>query len=161
MRLPATILLLSLAACGQGHPGPAAAEPAQASATPAAPSPSTQTGAIAGELSYPSERIPGMRVCAFELAEATPYCVSTVPGQGEYRIDAIPYGDYLVLAYPQDGDGAPGGYTGCVDELSASCTDHDLRVVVVKPGETTTKVDPADYYAGDAAVDWPLLPTPQ
>ena len=116
------------------------------------------TGAIAGSLSYPSEVLPAMRVCAFERAEGASHCTTSVSGKREYRIEGIPLGDYLVLAYPRDGSGAPGGYTGCADDLNASCTAHDLLVVVVEAGKTTDDIDPADFYAGDAGVDWPVEP---
>ena len=99
-----------------------------------------------------------MRVCAFELAEATPYCVRTGKGQAQYRLDGVPPGDYLVLAFPQEADALPGGYTGCVSDLSAACRDHDLKPIIVAAGQTTPDIDPADYYA-DAA-DWPQEPAP-
>ncbi len=175
MRKSISTLCMLLAACGGTETTPAAqassipspveatVEPSPAAVTPektpvAANAP--DTGAIAGTLSYPSEVLPAVRVCAFELAEGAPYCISSAPGQRGYRIDGIPLGDYQVLAYPREGDGAPGGYTGCVDELNASCTDHDLRVVVVAAGKTTRGIDPADFYAGDAGVDWPSAPEP-
>ena len=71
-----------------------------------------------------------MRVCVFKLAEGAPYCIDSASGQRDYRIDGVPRGDYQVLTYPRDGNGAPGGYTGCVDDLNARCIAHDLRVVV-------------------------------
>lgn len=176
MRNPTLALVMLLAACG--GTGTAPATPVVASGpgmtendvgqAPAAvqPAPDTQSlamntkdiGAIAGTLSYPSEALPAMRVCAFALEEGASHCISSTPGQRVYRIDDIPRGEYQVLAYPRDGSGAPGGYTGCVDDLSASCTGHDLRVVVVEAGKTTHDIDPADFYAGDAGVDWPAEP---
>ena len=116
------------------------------------------TGRITGTLSYPSEYLPPMRVCAFELAEATPYCVRTGKDQAQYRLDGVPPGDYLVLAFPQEADALPGGYTGCVRDLSADCRDHDLQPIIVAAGQTTPDIDPADYYAG--AADWPQEPAP-
>lgn len=117
-------------------------------------------GAIAGALSYPSESLPPMRICAFELANGTPYCTATTKNQTTYRIDAVPRGDYLVVAFPQAEGDTPGGYSECVPELDASCKDHALRVVVVNAGATTTNIDPADFYtdAQDRA-DWPLAPS--
>ena len=116
-------------------------------------------GAIAGALSYPSESVPAMRVCAFELANGTPYCTSTTKQQAVYRIDAVPRGDYLVVAFPQEGGDAPGGYSECVPKLDAGCADHALRAVVVNPGATTSNIDPADFYAAEPdRADWPLEP---
>lgn len=181
MHKPMIILSVLLTACGDSETAPAqsavsaGAVPGPATTangieqTPAAvpPAPDTiqpkamnakDTGAIAGALRYPSEEIPAMRVCAFELAEGAAHCITSARGQREYRIEAIPYGDYQLLAYPRDGSGAPGGYTGCVDDLNANCTAHDLRVVVVEAGKTTHDINPADFYAGDAGVDWPEEP---
>lgn len=178
MRQSMIIPAMWLAACGGTGTGiapdkqDAAARPAMAAngieQTPAAvpavvdtapePMKAMDTGAIAGSLSYPSEVLPAMRVCAFERAEGASHCTTSVYGQREYRIEGIPRGDYLVLAYPRDDSGAPGGYTGCANDLNASCTAHDLRVVVVEAGKTTDDIDPADFYAGDAGVDWPVEP---
>ena len=172
MRAPMISLCVLLAACDGTSPTPAAstavaaseAKPMPAPGTPApvrdpVPAPTAAVaGAITGTLGYPGEALPAMRVCAFELAEGAPHCIETEPAQRQYRIDGVPQGDYQVLAYPREGSGAPGGYTGCVDDLDARCTAHDLRVVVVAPGETTHGIDPVDFYAGDAGVDWPAEP---
>ncbi|MCI4568024.1 hypothetical protein [Lysobacter sp. CFH 32150] len=118
-------------------------------------------GAIAGALSYPGESLPPMRVCAFELANGTPYCTSTSKDEASYRIDAVPRGDYLVVAFPKEDGATPGGYSECVPELDAACTDHALRVVVVKPGAATSGIDPADFYADEPdRADWPQAPAP-
>lgn len=116
-------------------------------------------GAIAGALSYPGESLPPMRVCAFELANGTPYCTATTRQQAAYRIDGVPRGDYLVVAFPQEEGGTPGGYSECVPKLDASCTDHALRVVVVNAGATTSNIDPADFYTDEEdRADWPQAP---
>ena len=177
MRKPTLLLSLLLTACGLTTCGsrqtPGAATVPEAGANGIAEMPAVapnaqnvrpgaadpmETGAIAGSLGYPSEVIPAMRVCAFDLAEGAAHCISSAPFQREYRIDDVPRGDYQVLAYPRDGSSAPGGYTGCVDDLSARCTEHDLRVVVVVAGKTTRDIDPVDFYAGDAGVGWPVEP---
>ena len=169
MRIACLAVASLLAGC---QPTPAPATPttsqavtAQAVVAPAGNStPSVaattdgSTGRITGTLSYPSEYLPPMRVCAFELAEATPYCVRTGEDQAQYRIEGIPPGDYLVLAFPQEADALPGGYTGCVPDLSAGCGDHDLKPIIVAAGQTTPDIDPADYYA--EAADWPQEPAP-
>ena len=167
MRIACLAVATLLAAC-QPAPAPATPTSSQAVAAPtvvapavdAAPSAAVasgdRTGGISGALSYPSEYLPPMRICAFELAEATPYCVRTDKGQAQYRIEGVPPGDYLVLAFPQEADALPGGYTACVPDLSAGCGDHDLKPIIVAAGQTTSDINPADYYA-DAA-DWPQEP---
>ena len=137
---------------------PAVATPGVDAVPAAATTTGDDTGRITGTLSYPSEYLPPMRVCAFELAEATPYCVRTDKDQAQYRLEGVPPGDYLVLAFPQEADALPGGYTGCVPDLSAGCGDHDLKPIIVNAGQTTPDIDPADYYA--EAADWPQEPAP-
>lgn len=169
MRLACLAIAGLLAGC---QPTPVAPAPASEAATATPPSAvatpviepapaATATGgsgSISGTLSYPSEYLPPMRVCAFELAEGAPYCVRTGKNQAQYRLDGVPPGDYLVLAFPQEADALPGGYTGCVRNLSADCRDHDLQPIIVAAGQTTPDIDPADYYA--EAADWPQEPAP-
>ena len=166
MRLACLAVASLLAGCQptpaqapDASPAPTPSPLTQPAAVPAADvAPAAASGGISGRLSYPSEYLPPMRVCAFELAEATPYCVRTGKGQAQYRLEGVPPGDYLVLAFPQEADALPGGYTGCIQDLSAACRDHDLQPIVVAAGRTTPDIDPADYYA-DAA-DWPQEPMP-
>lgn len=171
MRLACLATACLLVGCQPAAPVPAPAVAAAATPPPAvapprgpdalvgsAPAAATRAGSIAGTLSYPSEYVPPMRVCAFELADATAYCVRTGKHQARYRLDGVPPGDYLVLAFPQEAGALPGGYTGCVRDLTAACGDHELQPIVVAAGRTTPDIDPADYYA-DAA-DWPQEPTP-
>ena len=161
MRIACLAIASLLAGCQPEAPQPAAAAITRSPA-PAAPvvgvAPAAGTGRITGTLSYPSEYLPPMRVCAFELAEGTPYCVRTGKDQARYQLDGVPPGDYLVLAFPQEADALPGGYTGCARDLSAACRDHDLQPIIVAAGQTTADINPADYYA-DAA-DWPQEPMP-
>ena len=148
----------SPAVTAPSRPAPAVADPAGDVAPAAATTPDASSGSITGTLSYPSEYLPPMQVCAFELADATPYCMRTSKDQAQYRLDGVPPGDYLVLAFPQEADALPGGYTGCVRNLNADCRDHDLQPIIVAAGQTTPDVDPADYYA--EAADWPQEPAP-
>lgn len=166
MRLACLAIASLLAGCQPSAVAPPPAAPSASTTSPAAATsapgnaspPAAGTGRITGSLSYPSEYLPPMRVCAFELAEATPYCVRTGKDQAQYRLDGVPPGDYLVLAFPQEADALPGGYTGCVRNLDADCRNHDLQPIIVAAGQTTPDIDPADYYA-DAA-DWPQEPMP-
>ena len=88
MRIACLAIASLLAGC-QPTPAPTTPMASQAVAAPAVVAPAGDskpsaaamtdgsTGGISGRLSYPSEFLPSMRVCAFELAEATPYCVRT------------------------------------------------------------------------------------
>ncbi len=112
------------------------------------PSPSVpEFGSIRGNLSYPSQFIPPLRVVAIQLATQEAYFVDTVENQTSYQIDNLPPGQYHVIAYTKDGLLA-GGYTQMVPcGLSAECTDHSLIPVAVQPGQVTADIDPADWYA--------------
>ncbi|MFN3309801.1 MAG: hypothetical protein ACK44E_11400 [Anaerolineales bacterium] len=121
------------------------------SQTLAAGQPPTQAapefGSIRGNLSYPSQFIPPLRVVAIQFATQEAYFVDTVENQTSYQIDNLPPGQYYVIAYTKDGLLA-GGYTQMVPcGLSAECTDHSLIAVTVQPGQVTADIDPADWYA--------------
>jgi hypothetical protein len=161
MRVACVAIASLPAACQPTTVAPAAvarpaATPAVAAAPVAAATPAAGTGGIGGRRSHPSETLPPMRVCAFGLADATPYCVRTGAHQAQYRLDGLPPGDSLVLAFPQEAGALPGGYTGCVDDRSADCRDHDLQPIIVAAGRTTPDIHPADHYA--EAADWPQEP---
>jgi len=119
---------------------------AMATATPA-----TQTGGIAGDLTYPSSTLPALRIVAFKVGSDSYYHVETKPGQSHYQLDELPPGTYHVVAYVVLGGGVPGaagGYTRMVPcGLQQGCDDHTLIDVVVTPGNVTTDVNPSDFYA--------------
>jgi hypothetical protein len=133
----------------------------------------SQYGTITGNLSYPSEFIPAMRVAAFSLTNGAVYFIDTAKGQGVYSINVLP-GTYYVVSYPYQGipgntgqadsytlGGGPyaAGYTKMVPcGLSVGCDDHALLPVVVEEGQTVT-ADPGDWYAPEGA--FPLMPHPR
>lgn len=104
-------------------------------------------GAITGNLSYPSEGIPPLKVVAFDVGTQTPVTsVDTVAGQTTYSLP-VPPGIYFVVAYTLDGQLA-GGYTKAVQcGLSVECTDHSLLPVPAAHGIAMDGIDPADWYA--------------
>jgi hypothetical protein len=121
-----------------------------------------QMGTISGSLNYPSDFIPAQRVVAFELTLNQVNYVDTVAGQNSYTID-VPVGTYHVVAYPLAASGVPtglsAGYTQAVPcGLSVSCTDHSLITVTVTAGNTSSNVNPEDWYAPSGA--FPAMPTP-
>jgi hypothetical protein len=132
----------------------------------------SQYGKITGNLSYPSEFIPAMRVAAFSLTNGKAYFLDTANGQGVYSIN-VPPGTYYVVSYLYQGvpgntgqvdsytlGGGPfaGGYTNMVPcGLAAGCDDHALLAVVVEAGQTVT-VNPGDWYAPEGA--FPSIPNP-
>lgn len=129
-------------------------------------------GTIKGNLSYPSEFIPAMRVAAFSLTNGKAYFVDTAKDQNVYSID-VPPGTYYVVSYPYQGNpgntgqvdsytlgGGPyaGGYTKMVQcGLTAGCNDHALIGVVVLTGQALS-IDPGDWYALEGS--FPSMPNP-
>ena len=135
--------------------------PSQASTSTAVPSatatnPSEIPGSIAGKLSYPAENLPPLRIVAFRVEKGVKtksYQYVEVFNQDTYLINDLKPGTYWVVAFPitqakQITPGLEGGYTKAVAcGLSVTCTDHSLVEVLVKPGEVTNNIDPADWYA--------------
>lgn len=113
-------------------------------------------GTITGNLSYPSEGIPPLKVVAFDARSQSPVAtVETEAGQSTYSL-SVPIGAYYVVAYTLDGRMA-GGYTfAALCGLSAECTDHTLMPVGVAPGYPPEDIDPADWYAPEGS--FPPMP---
>jgi len=109
------------------------------------------TGTIKGDISYPSEFIPGMVIYAFKADDySINYFTETQDHQGDFVLNDIPAGTYHLIAYAKkDGPTDFGGaYTQAVPcGLSVNCPDHTFIPVVVKAGETTTGVELSDWYA--------------
>lgn len=110
-------------------------------------------GAIAGRLSFPSDCIPPLRVCALSTTDPSRYqCVMTRSGQKTYRIESVHPGDYHVLAYRVSVNSLesrnPGAYSRMVlCGLKKDCTDHTLISVTISAGKTASDINPADWYA--------------
>jgi hypothetical protein len=115
-------------------------------------------GTISGKLSYPSERIPPLRVVAFDVYSDAYYWVDTMENQAYFEITNLVPGYYHVVAYAGINQLA-GGYTDFAKcGLSPACPeDHTLVVIHVDPGMTSGGVDPADWYAPSDA--YPPDPT--
>jgi len=130
---------------------------------PAAPTdaPLPAAGSISGNLSYPSEFIPPMRVVAFRLANGQPsgefVFVETALNEANYQLDNLAPGQYWVVAYTiPEGEGIPQGLAGGFTEavpcgLSVECSDHSLMAVDVQSGQTIADVNPGDWYAPEGA----------
>ena len=117
-------------------------------------------GVIAGTVRRAGEPSASVRVCAFELAEGMPTCTRTAMGERDYRLE-LPRGDYLVFAVPSDAPDARVGFTDCeFGQADAACA-HELKVVVVRAGETTAGIDPSDLRSLEEAGDWPQPPPAQ
>ena len=118
------------------------------------------TGGISGQLSYPSDFIPPLRVVAFDAKNIlTYYYVDTALNQFEYTITGLPAGVYHIVSYKIGSEPLAGGYTQSVPcGLAYGCDDHTLMDVTVTAGQTTTNINPGDWYA--AAGAFPPMPNP-
>lgn len=131
-------------------------------AAPLVPSPTftpvpPAAGVISGSLSYPSERIPPLRIVAFTVGSDVYQYILTLENQSTYTFE-LPAGTYNIVAYLVDGSYA-GGYSQAVPcGLAAECADHSLINVVVEGGATVSGIDPGDWYAPEGS--FPPMPAP-
>jgi hypothetical protein len=123
----------------------------------------SQPGSISGQLGYPSEVIPALRVVAFDLESDNFYYVETAYNQSTYQITGLPVGTYHVVAYTLGGGSFPaglaGGYTQAVPcGQTEECNDHSLIPVEVAPGQDTSGVKPNDWIFENSG--FPSMPGP-
>ena len=128
-----------------------------------APEVVAQTGSISGQLGYPSEAIPPLRVVAFDANSEGFFYVETSYNQNTYQVTGLPVGTYHVVAYTLGGGSFPaglaGGYTQAVPcGLTENCSDHALVPVEVVGGQDTSNINPNDWYFVENA--FPPMPGP-
>ena len=121
------------------------------------------TGSLSGQLGYPSEAIPALRVVAFDVNSEYYRYIETTYNQKSYQITGLPAGTYHVVAYTLGGGSFPaelaGGYTrATLCGLSANCSDHSLVPVEILSGQDTPNVNPNDWYFVENA--FPPMPGP-
>jgi len=146
-------LELGLKGCGAGGRIEMLDAIAPQTVAAAAPQKAGPTGTIAGTLSYPSDYIPALIVCAEPSSGGEPICktFSETPN-GSYSL-RVPPGSYFVYAKLADPNEAPSfaDYRAYYTEhvkcgFQAECQDHSKIAVTVKAGKTVKKVVPADWY---------------
>jgi len=105
------------------------------------------TGMIAGNLSYPSEWIPALRVVAFDANTMVAAATLDTQEHDSFYTLTLPVGAYYVVTYTMDGMLA-GGYTQSVPcGLTVACADHSLIAVQVLANMSLPNIDPGDWYA--------------
>ena len=130
---------------------PAPVPDAAVAAADAAPASAPTTARISGRLTYPSEELPVMRVCAVDSTEpGSAVCVRTLAHQDAYRLD-VPAGAWWLLAWPQDTgtEGDPGllsAASACLTSGATGCDDHALQLVQVQAGDVRDGLDINDWY---------------
>ena len=176
----ACLFLLLLAGCAPA-PAPEPAAKADAAPVPAAapvedaavaaglvaPTPAEVTGPLparlTGRITYPSEELPVMRVCAVDSTDpGTAVCFRTVAGQATYLLD-VPPGAWWLRAWPQD-TGTPGdpgllsAASACLASGATGCDDHTPLLVTVAAGDVRDGLDINDWYYDPQVFPPPMPP---
>lgn len=106
-----------------------------------------QTGAVSGQVCYPSKSFPAMTAFFQDTASGQVTELKIAENQASFTVD-LPPGQYIAFAYLSSGAELGGSYSNAVPcGLSVDCTDHAPLPFEVKPGETTRGVDLCDWYA--------------
>lgn len=107
----------------------------------------TRSGRIEGTLSYPSDYIPALRVCAKNIKNNSQRCIQTQKNQKPYKIE-IPPGTYHVYASVTiAGQTDTAYYSRAVTcGLRYECKDHRPIPVTVKSGQVVRGINPQDWY---------------
>ena len=120
---------------------PAGEEPVQTSST----------GIIEGSLSYPSEVIPELIICAENIDNDQQHCTTEqikdnkyTYGKG-YKLE-VPVGEYFVFAQREGNDRKAYYSEYVLCGIRADCPSHEPVVVMVDKGEIVFGVDPHDWY---------------
>ena len=189
MRRLITAGLFALVACSPASPpadptgtgpavaAPTAADPARPDDAPAPATPPPTPGAVAadaappaalaarlrGRVSYPSEELPAMRVCAIATGDpGLGYCTDTAVNVPHYEV-TLPGGTWWLLAWPQATGtvGDPGLLSAASDCLATGgtgCDDHTLLEVTVDSGEVREGLDINDWYYDPRETPPPMEP---
>ena len=108
--------------------------------------PFVQGGKISGNLSYPSEFIPPLRIVAFNTTNGSYQWIDTARNQKTFQFEYLTPGKYQVVAYFKEAGSAAGYTPGRYCQLDQPC-DHTLIPIDVKINSHITGVDPIDWYA--------------
>jgi hypothetical protein len=120
-------------------------------------------GTITGSLSYPSEYIPPMAVCATNIHTVEEFCTYEMIEDRIYKYGlgyqiALPAGTYHVYAFvTEDDHGTPildgepyrayySVYVTCNQTGNETCESHTPITVTVKENTSVTNIDPQDWY---------------
>ncbi len=111
-------------------------------------------GVITGSLSYPSDFMPNLEICAVDIKTNESYCTYQMIqgpdftyGYG-YRLE-VPAGNYQVYSKIndqfEDYKAYYSEFVKCGGEYT--CTNHAPITIQVSADETVRKIDPVDWYA--------------
>jgi hypothetical protein len=167
------VFVLLLAACTPAAPPAAEATVAPVASTPAQapeasvpsppPGPYPAVARVTGRVTYPSEELPAMRVCALDSTDpGRALCVFTAPQQADFSLE-VPAGDWWLLAWPHDTGtaGDPGllsAASACLARAETGCDDHALLALTLAPGELREGIEINDWYYDPATFPPPMAP---
>ena len=144
-------------------PAEASSGPPETAAAPDATAPATPHAVLRGRVSYPSEELPAMRVCALATEDlGLGYCAETAVNAPHYQL-RVPPGTWILLAWPQDTgtEGAPGLLSmasECLATGGLDCDDHGFLELTLDAGETREGLDINDWYYPPEAPPLPMEP---
>ena len=129
-----------------------------ATVAPSATNVPVASGSITGELAYPSDFIPAMKIFAVSTADSSKWYRTDTPlnpAGAAYTLSNIPAGTYRVYAYTSNStpaNWAGGSYTEYVRcGMQPPCSNHTVIDITVSPGHATEGVHLRDWYAGQGA----------
>lgn len=106
--------------------------------------PTPDTGQVSGQVCYPSERIPPMRIYFLNDSTGEMIDIQTVSNQSRYQVE-LPTGPYIAFAWVPDFQVGGLFSEAVVCGLFETCSDHSPSQFDVRPGETTNNVDLCDW----------------
>lgn len=111
-------------------------------------------GTVAGNLCYPSERIPPMTLYFQPVGGETAYTYDVQADQTHYQYDLLP-GEYYAYAWVADYF-AGGSYSESIRcDIGDDCAGSDLASFTIQAGQATAGIDICDWYGGVGSVPLP------
>lgn len=103
-----------------------------------------ETSEVSGRLCYPSEFIPAQELYFFRIADNQLFSAQSILNQTNYSIQLEP-GSYYAYAWIENYQlgGAFTEYVAC--GYGENCTDHTLKPLDLKPGQTVENIDICDW----------------
>jgi hypothetical protein len=110
---------------------------------------------ISGDIQYPMQRIPPMRICAISDENKTHACVETKAGEKTYAIQNLPPANYIVIVEAHGGKLPVAAHVAPVQCIRAPCPDLP-KVITIAAGSRLTNIHINGFY--DARSDFPKMP---
>ncbi|HAJ62682.1 MAG TPA: hypothetical protein DCP31_28460 [Cyanobacteria bacterium UBA8543] len=107
----------------------------------------TRSGRIEGSLSFPSNYIPALKVCAKNIRNNSLSCIQTKQNQKQYKIEVQPGTYHVYATVTIAGQKDTAYYSRAVTcGLRYGCNDHRPIAVTVRAGQVAKGINPQDWY---------------